>query len=132
MSGTHWLYALILKHSGRRFEDFFSKYAKGKDGLTWEDVWDGLNGQRLNMDPLGAFATFFKCESPIPVHGWSMRTNLASFIGLVTYLLLWPEDGIMKKDDVRRVYDGSIFFDIAAKRADARSIPTAEGKVKLS
>ncbi|KAI0758834.1 Caleosin-domain-containing protein [Fomes fomentarius] len=96
----------------QKFEDFFSKYAKGKNGLTWEDVWDGLNGQRLNMDPLGAFATFFK---------W-----------LVTYLLLWPEDGIMKKDDVRRVYDGSIFFDIAAKRADARPIPTPEGKVKLS
>ncbi len=61
-----------------------------------------------------------------------MRTKLAPLLGLATYILLWPEDGIMKKDDVRRVYDGSIFFDIAAKRAGGRPIPTAEGKVKSS
>ena len=36
--------------------------------------------------------------------------------GLTTYLMLWPEDGVMKKDDVRRVYDGSIFFEIAERR----------------
>lgn len=29
--------------------------------------------------------------------------------GLATYLLLWPEDGILRKDEVRRVFDGSIF-----------------------
>lgn len=29
--------------------------------------------------------------------------------GLAVYLLLWPEDGICRKDDVRRVFDGSIF-----------------------
>lgn len=30
--------------------------------------------------------------------------------GLATYLLLWPEDGIMRKEDIRRIYDGSIFY----------------------
>jgi len=35
---------------------------------------------------------------------------------LATYILLWPEDGKMKKEDIRRVYDGSIFYDIAEKR----------------
>lgn len=30
--------------------------------------------------------------------------------GSATYLLLWPEDGIMRKDDIRGVYDGSIFY----------------------
>ncbi|KAI0758845.1 Caleosin-domain-containing protein [Fomes fomentarius] len=96
----------------QKFEDFFSKYAKGKDGLTWGDLWDGLSGQRVIMDPIGWFAAFFE---------W-----------LATYILLWPEDGIMKKDDVRRVYDGSIFFDIAAKRTGAGPISTTEGKVKSS
>ncbi len=31
-------------------------------------------------------------------------------VGLATYLLLWPEDGIMHKEDIRGVYDGSIFY----------------------
>ncbi|KAI0757654.1 Caleosin-domain-containing protein [Daedaleopsis nitida] len=85
----------------QKFEDFFSKYAKGKDGLTASDVWDGLKGQRVIMDPIGWFAAFFE---------W-----------IATYILLWPEDGVMKKDDVRRIYDGSIFFDIAAKRAQGKA-----------
>jgi hypothetical protein len=29
--------------------------------------------------------------------------------------LLWPENGILRKEDVRRIYDGSIFFDLAKK-----------------
>ncbi len=33
------------------------------------------------------------------------------------YLMLWPEDGEMKKEDIRRVYDGSIFYTIANRRA---------------
>jgi peroxygenase len=41
------------------------------------------------------------------------RDNL---LGGTTYVLLWPEDGRMKKDDIRRVFDGSIFYDVAAKR----------------
>lgn len=40
----------------------------------------------------------------------------AAIVGSWTYLMLWPEDGKMRKEDVRRVYDGSIFYDIAAKR----------------
>jgi hypothetical protein len=32
------------------------------------------------------------------------------------YLMLWPEDGIMRKEDIRRVFDGSIFYEIAARR----------------
>jgi len=31
-------------------------------------------------------------------------------VGLATYLLLWPDDGIMRKDDIRGIYDGSIFY----------------------
>lgn len=32
-----------------------------------------------------------------------------SSTGLATYLLLWPDDGVMRKEDIRRIYDGSIF-----------------------
>lgn len=31
-------------------------------------------------------------------------------------LLLWPKDGRMKKEDIRGIYDGSLFFEIAARR----------------
>lgn len=31
-------------------------------------------------------------------------------LGLATYLLIWPEDGVLRKEDVRGVFDGSIFY----------------------
>ncbi|KAG4220624.1 hypothetical protein PC116_g30897, partial [Phytophthora cactorum] len=72
----------------QRFEDVFAKYAEGRDYLTIWDVRDLLRGQRCIMDPVGWFGAFFE---------W-----------LATYLMLWPADGKMKKDDIRGIYDGSI------------------------
>ncbi|OTA62611.1 Caleosin-domain-containing protein [Hypoxylon sp. EC38] len=37
--------------------------------------------------------------------------------GLATYLMLWPADGKMKKEDIRGIYDGSIFYTMANQRA---------------
>lgn len=37
--------------------------------------------------------------------GWSA----AILEWTATYLLLWPEDGVIKKEDVRGIYDGSTF-----------------------
>ena len=39
--------------------------------------------------------------------------------GILTYMLLWPEDGFLKKEDVRRVYDGSIFYELGATKQSA-------------
>lgn len=49
---------------------------------------------------------------------WEKRLSDANEdkIGMATYLLLWPEDGRMQKDDIRRIFDGSIFYEIAARR----------------
>ncbi|KAF9271633.1 hypothetical protein BGZ68_003278 [Mortierella alpina] len=81
----------------QHFEDVFSKYApQGQDGLTLNDVWRMLKGQRVIADPIGWFAAFFE---------W-----------VATYILLWPEDGVMRKEDIRRIYDGSLFYEVAAKR----------------
>lgn len=30
----------------------------------------------------------------------------------MTYVLLWPEDGVVVKEDARRVIDGSIFHEM--------------------
>lgn len=57
-------------------------------------------GQRVALDPFGWSASFFE---------W-----------LGTYLLLWPEDGVMRKDDVRRIYDGSIFQFKADEHAEKK------------
>lgn len=122
----------------QHFEDFFEKYStippdalgkKGelgsaggdggpdqaptgdptKKGLTYRDVLRGWNAQRRVLDPIGWSAEFLE---------WS-----------ATYLLLWPEDGIMRKEDVRRVYDGSIFWDLAEKleREKMRKLGRPEG-----
>lgn len=74
----------------QNFEDIFAKYDRGnKGGLDTWDVLRMMKGYRLAMD-------FF---------GWAA----VGFEWFATYLLLWPKDGVMKKDEIRRIYDGSIF-----------------------
>lgn len=73
------------------FEDIFTKYdTSQKGGLTWDDVTEFLKGQRQVWDIFGWVATWFE---------WT-----------VTYQLIAPEDGILRKEDIRGVFDGSIFF----------------------
>ncbi|KAF5009936.1 hypothetical protein FDECE_3878 [Fusarium decemcellulare] len=81
----------------QKFEDMFSKYAEGRDYLTLRDVSKLMKGQRLIADPVGWGGAFFE---------W-----------LATYIMLWPENGRMMKEDIRRIYDGSLFYTIAARRA---------------
>ncbi|RKK65541.1 hypothetical protein BFJ69_g16191 [Fusarium oxysporum] len=81
----------------QKFEDMFSKYAEGRDYLTLWDVSKLMKGQRLIADPVGWGGAFFE---------W-----------LATYILLWPEDGRMREEDIRGIYDGSLFYKVAARRA---------------
>ncbi|KAG4262374.1 hypothetical protein FPRO03_10604 [Fusarium proliferatum] len=81
----------------QKFEDIFSKYAEGRDYLTIWDVSNLMKGQRLIADPIGWGGAFFE---------W-----------LATYILLWPDDGRMMKEDIRGIYDGSLFYKVAARRA---------------
>lgn len=46
----------------QKFEDFFAKYGSQKDGLTALDIWRGLKGQRVIMDPIGWGAGIFECS----------------------------------------------------------------------
>lgn len=81
----------------QKFEDIFSKYAEGRDYLTIWDVSNLMKGQRLIADPIGWGGAFFE---------W-----------LATYILLWPDDGRMMKEDIRGIYDGSLFYKVAARRS---------------
>ncbi|KAF2714432.1 caleosin domain-containing protein [Pleomassaria siparia CBS 279.74] len=91
-------------HEGRyvpqKFEEIFTKYADGRDYLTVWDVINMIMGQRLIADPIGWGGAVFE---------WT-----------ATFLMLWPENGRMMKEDIRRVYDGSIFYEIAAKQVERR------------
>ncbi|KAI4123785.1 MAG: hypothetical protein LQ338_005089 [Usnochroma carphineum] len=79
----------------QQFEDIFAKYDAGnKGGLDINDLWVFWREQMMVFD-------FF---------GWTA----CALEWIATYLLIWPDDGIMKKEDVRGIYDGSIFY----KRAE--------------
>ncbi|KAH6949628.1 Caleosin related protein-domain-containing protein [Fusarium avenaceum] len=82
----------------QKFEDMFSKYADGRDYLTLWDLSKLMKGQRLIADPIGWSGAFFE---------W-----------LATYILLWPNDRRMIKEDIREIYNGSLFYKIAARRAE--------------
>jgi len=92
---NHGSDSLTFDNEGRfrpqMFEDIFTKYdTSQKGGLTWDDVTEFLKGQRQVWDIFGWVATWFE---------WT-----------VTYQLIAPEDGILRKEDIRGVFDGSIFF----------------------
>jgi hypothetical protein len=89
------------------FEEIFSKYDLGqKGGLDWGDLCRMHKGQRNAMDFWGMSATAFE---------W-----------VAVYLLLWPEDGIIRKEEVRGVFDGSIF----QKKADQWAEKQGRSKVQ--
>lgn len=80
----------------QNFENIFAKYAEEREYLTLGDVWRVMKGQRCIADPVGWGGAFFE---------W-----------IATYIMLWPADGRMMKEDVRGVYDGSIFYRLAERR----------------
>lgn len=80
----------------QKFEDIFAKYAGGdKQSLTFYEMLHYMHGQRLVMD-------FF---------GWGG----AIFEWIATWILI-ARDGRIYKEDTRRIFDGSIFYEIAARR----------------
>lgn len=81
----------------QKFEDMFEKYAEGRDYMTLQDIFALLKGNRLVLDPIGWGGAFFE---------W-----------MATYVMLWPEDGRIMKEDIRKLYDGSLFYVVAARRA---------------
>lgn len=67
---------------------------------------------------------------------WQWRVDVdisanLSVLGLAVYLLLWPDDGVMRKEDIRRIFDGSIFQHKANEYAEKQRRKKA-GKRNLS
>lgn len=40
----------------------------------------------------------------------------------MTYVLLWPDDGVVMKEDARRVLDGSIFHEMTTSYQKQKSV----------
>ncbi|KAF7173537.1 hypothetical protein CNMCM5623_005760 [Aspergillus felis] len=80
----------------QHFEDMFAKYDRDQDGsLTLGELFEMMHGNRCAMDPFGWGAAFFE---------WG-----------TTWLLI-QRDGRVYKEDLRGVYDGSIFWKIREER----------------
>ncbi|OCK77472.1 Caleosin-domain-containing protein, partial [Lepidopterella palustris CBS 459.81] len=99
----------------QQFEDWFSKYdGDRKGGLSKLDLCKAWNGQRVAMDGFGWVTGGLK---------W-----------LATYLLVWPDDGVLRKEDARRVMDGSLFQwkadQYAEKQRQGREAGADAGKEK--
>lgn len=83
----------------QKFNDFFVKYGDGESVDKWQ-IWEGVRAQRCVLDLFGWVAEILE---------W-----------IAVYLFLWPEDGRLRKEDVRGVYDGSIFPKVAQQLAAAK------------
>ncbi|KAJ9373944.1 hypothetical protein DTO282E5_1300 [Paecilomyces variotii] len=81
------------------FENIFAKYDRENRGcLSLADIFRMMKGQRVAADPFGWGAAFFE---------WG-----------TTWLLL-QKGGMVYKEDLRQVYDGSLFWKIRDKRLKA-------------
>ncbi|KAF9053661.1 Caleosin-domain-containing protein [Hymenopellis radicata] len=81
-----------------KFDRIFREYSsvEDKSGLTRYDTFNFIRGQRCVLDFFGIMAVIFEWVS--------------------TWILLNPKDGIIRKEDLYAVYDGTIFEKIARKR----------------
>ncbi|KXX74146.1 putative peroxygenase 3 [Madurella mycetomatis] len=82
------------------FEDMFSKWdVNGFGSLSAAELWNMIRGNRLAGDPFGWGAAFFEFGT--------------------TWLLL-QKDGRVSKEDLRQMYDGTIFWKIKEAREQGK------------
>ncbi|KDQ57031.1 hypothetical protein JAAARDRAFT_131493 [Jaapia argillacea MUCL 33604] len=81
-----------------KFDKYFERYSSRpeKDGLTVWDTVRAIWGQRCSMDFYG------------------ISSNVIEW--MTTWMMFMPADGVLKKEDVRKVFDGSMFWKVAGKR----------------
>ncbi|GAB2228644.1 hypothetical protein Droror1_Dr00022765 [Drosera rotundifolia] len=87
-----------------KFEAIFSKYALAHhDTLTWEELKQMLKANRVPKDYAGWFAAYIE---------WK-----------ILYVLAKDKNGLLPKDRVRGVYDGSLFEKLEKERESSKKKP---------
>ncbi|KAG8989608.1 hypothetical protein FRB93_003580 [Tulasnella sp. JGI-2019a] len=106
------------------------KAIHGLDSHTYSrrGLWNGFNFNeifRMYGDPPHNSLSFWQTMAlyrgnfdPFDPSGWT--ANALEWVA--TYLLLWPEDGRMKKEDVKGVFNGTIFYKIADENKQKKRI----------
>jgi len=96
-----------------RFDEIFEKWSSApyKDGLS---IWDTIHMWRSQWD-------LFDIFGPI--------ANAVEWFAV--WYTLAPKDGWIRKEDLRGVYDGSIYYKLAAERSGTANAAdaTANGKM---
>ncbi|WCJ24103.1 Peroxygenase [Euphorbia peplus] len=83
-------------------ENMFTKYGKtSPDKLSFSELWNMTEGNRLNFDFIGWLAE--KAE-------W-----------ILVYVIAKDKEGYLSKDSIRRLFDGSLFESIAAKNKESKA-----------
>ncbi|KAG8940200.1 hypothetical protein FRC04_005487 [Tulasnella sp. 424] len=104
----------------RAFEEIFSTYADAPDydSLTPAQLFgtylviSQYYQTMLKADAVPVISAVVKGNAdPYDFFGW--QANLLEWASL--YVLLWPEDGRITKKDLKALYDGSLFPQIAKK-----------------
>lgn len=71
----------------------------------------------MAWDIFGQISAMFECKFPriVTKRGSKSVLEANGVAGGMTYVLLWPDDGVVRKEDARRVLDGSIFHEMTMK-----------------
>ncbi|KAI9146314.1 caleosin [Paraphysoderma sedebokerense] len=96
----------------QKFEEIFSKYDRDNKGsLTLKELWSLTEGNRNIMDPIGWFAGKFEFG--------------------VSFLLAAEKNAegswIVRKDRLRKIIDGSIFYEIEREIKEAKEVGKKKG-----
>ncbi|KAI0712937.1 Caleosin-domain-containing protein [Cerioporus squamosus] len=100
----------------QNLEDSFMKYSSApeKDSLMKADISNGLRGQRLLADLFGRLAAYATCKLCSILVDFRLHLVDPSDPREVG-----PKDGKLTKEDVRRLFEGRLFYEIAERNAKA-------------
>jgi len=96
------------KFTAAKFERTFEKYdASGKDGLYFGELVNMWVGNRNVLDPVG----------------WIFQVVLWAYL----WMLAADENGVLHKEDVRKQYDGTLYYEIEERRLAGERLPWWRG-----